>query len=252
MKKTDQIEFYSKHLKLDYIAQNHDSMISRASINKISYLDFLEETLKNEYEEGTKKSIQRRLQSAKLGTFKLLGEFDWLWPKKISKETISELMLLHFIKEKANIILLGPSGVGKTMIAKNIAYEAAKEGKTSLFIELADLIRDLEQQESSRLFNLRLNRYIKPSILVIDEVGYQSYATTKSADFLFQIINKRHEKNSTIITTNLAFQDWGQAFMNATSLVPMIDRLTQRAEILLIEGDSYRGKEARLRKKNKK
>ena len=248
---SERIQFYCKHLKLDYIGKNYEAQTHKASVNQTTHKEFLADILGLEYDDGNQRSIQKRLRNARLGVFKPLAEFDWCWPTKIQKDTVAELMGLDFIKEQMNVILLGPSGMGKTMIAKNIAHQAALSGKTSLFVEASDLILDLEQQESARLLMQRLNRYIKPHVLVIDEVGYQSYASTKAADLLFQVITKRHEKTSTIISTNLTFQEWGGIFMNAPSLIPLIDRLTQKSEIILIEGDSYRRKEASTRKKNK-
>jgi DNA replication protein DnaC len=166
---------------------------------------------------------------------------NWSWPKNLRKDVIDHLLKLSFVAEPANVILVGPSGTGKTTIAKNLAYEAIIAGRNVLFTEAADMLTDLEQQDSPRALKLRLQRYIKPDILVIDEVGYLSY-TARAGDLMFQVINK-------ILTTNVAFKDWPQIFPGAACVVALIDRLTHRAEIVPVEGASYRMREASDRAK---
>lgn len=203
-----------------------------------------------ELQERLRRGSLRRVNGAVLGRYRPLSEFDWAWPKKINRDAIEELMTLKFIEEPANIVIFGPSGVGKTMIAKNIAYQAALHGHSALYTEASEMLSDLERQESPRLLKLRLSRYSKPKLLVIDEVGYLSYSN-RAADLMFQLISRRHERTSTIVTTNVAFKDWATVFPGAACMVALIDRLTHRAEIVPIEGDSYRRKEAGERKQKK-
>ena len=129
------------------------------------------------------------------------------------------------------------------MIAKNIAYQAALAGHSALFEDASKMLTDLGQQDSPRALKLRMRRYVRPRLLVLDEVGYLSYST-HAADLMFQVISQRHENGATVVTTNIAFKDWGTIFPGATCAEVMIDRLTHNAEILSVDGDSYRRKES--------
>ena len=135
-------------------------------------------------------------------------------------------MTLNFLSEPANAIIFGSSGVGKTMIAKNIAYQSALAGHSALFVEASEMLSDLERQESPRLLKLRMSYYARPSVLVIDEVGYLSYSS-RAADLIFQLVSRRHEKVCTIVTTNVAFKDWNTIFPGAACMVALIDRQHQ-------------------------
>lgn len=236
-----------------YLAEHCSDFCAQLTKKKLSPYEMIEYIAKQEREERLRRGLVRRVTAANLGRFRALSEFDWNWPKKIDRSVIEELMTIKFIEEPANAIIFGSSGVGKTMIAKNIAYQAAVSGHGALFVEASEMLADLERQESPRLLKLRLAKYTKPKLLVIDEVGYLSYSS-RAADLLFQVISRRHEVSSTILTTNVAFKDWGTIFPGAACIVAMIDRLTHRAEITAIEGDSYRRKEAseRKQKSNKK
>ena len=201
--------------------------------------------------ERGRRGLERRLKSARIGRFKPLADFDWSWPKQCSRETVSELMTLEFINEATNIIFLGPNGVGKSMIAQNILHHAVMQGYTALFVNAAQLLGDLAAQESDNALRRRLKHYTQPQVLAIDEVGYLSYGT-RHADLLFEIINRRYEEKVTIVTTNRAFSEWGEVFPNAACVVSLVDRLVHHSEILVIEGDSYRMKEAKERASQKR
>ena len=240
-------------LGFHYLAKSSADFCAHIAKKKLSAYELIEQLARLEDEERLRRGLMRRVSCAGLGRFRPLGDYDWNWPKKINREAIEELMTLKFVDEPANVFIFGPSGIGKTMIAKNIGYQAALCGHGVLFTEASEMLSDLERQESPRMLKLRLQRYTKPKLLVIDEVGYLSYSN-RAADLLFQLVSRRHEKTSTIITTNVAFKDWGVVFPGAACMVALIDRLTHRAEIISIEGDSFRRKEAgeRRQKKNAK
>jgi DNA replication protein DnaC len=253
MTATNDLEKSLLNLGFHYLGKHVADFCAQLTKKKLSPHETLEHIVRVEKEERLHRGVLRRVNAASLGRYRPLSEYDWNWPKKIDRDAIEELMKSEFVNEPANAIIFGPSGVGKTMIAKNIAYQAALAGHTALFVEASELLADLERQESPRLLKLRLRRYTSPKILVIDEVGYLSYSH-RAADLLFQVITKRHEQSSTVLTTNLAFKDWGTVFPGAACIVSMIDRLTHRAEIISIEGESFRRKEAgerRMKKKNK-
>jgi len=211
---------------------------------------WLEEVLSVEEGERARRSLERRIRNAKIGRFKDLVDFEWSWPTKIDREAIEELFDFAFLGEQANVIFLGPNGVGKTTLAQNLAYKALLAGHTVSFITASDLLHDLASQDGPSALARRIRRYVRPELLVIDEVGYLSY-TSRHADLLFDVINRRNQIKSTVVTTNKPFAEWNEVFPNSTSVVALIDRLVHKAEILPIEGESYRLKEANERKENK-
>lgn len=213
--------------------------------------DWISELLDAEEEERARRSLERRRRNAKLQRFRSLADFEWGWPKSIDRETIEDIVKLGFLDEAANVLLVGPNGVGKTMIAKNIADAAILAGKRVRFGTAAEILNDLAAQATAGALQRRLRRYANPDLLVIDEVGYLA-ASANHADLLFQIINSRYEQRSTIITTNKPFAEWGKYFPNAACITTMIDRLVHRSEILVIDGDSYRFHEAEERKKKRR
>ena len=211
---------------------------------EIAITDWIESLINWEEEIRSNKSLERRLQSAHLGRFKALTLFDWNWPKKCDREAIEDLMQLNFFKEATNIILCGPNGVGKSTIACNIAHQAILQGHTVLFTTAGQMLKELASKDGAVALNRWIKYYAKPQLLVIDELGYLSYTSTH-ADLLFNIIAQRYEKNSTIVTTNKSFGEWGEIFPNASCVVSLIDRLVHRSEIINIEADSFRLKEAK-------
>ncbi len=204
---------------------------------------WLEKLLAWEIAERKQRSLEHRLSSAKLGRFKPLSEFDWDWPDKIDPTAIHALMQLDFLTEAGNIIFIGSNGVGKSTIAQNLAYQAVMQGHTVLFTTVADMLNNLAAQDGDNALRRRLKHYAKPALLVLDEIGYLSYSN-RHADLLFEIINRRYEQNSILVTTNRPFGEWNEVFPNAACVVSLIDRLVHHSQIIAIEGDSYRMKEA--------
>ena len=197
-----------------------------------------------EFSERQQRGVTRRLHNARIGRFKPLADFDWNWPEKIDQQAIHQLMQLDFLTEANNVILIGGNGVGKSTIAQNLAYQAAMQGHSVLFIRAANLLNDLAVKDSDSALRRRLKQYAQPALMVIDEIGYLSYSN-RHADLLFEIINRRYEQRSTVVTTNRPFAEWGEVFPNAACVVSLIDRLVHHSQIIAIEGDSYRMKEAR-------
>jgi len=193
--------------------------------------------------ERAHRSLQRRLGQAHLGRFKPLADFDWNWPKQCDRTAIEELMSLQFLANASSVVLFGANGVGKTMVALNIAHQAVLQGHTALFITAGQMLSELAALDSDSALRRRLHHYAAPDLLLIDEVGYLSYSN-RHADMLFELISRRYLHKSTIVTTNRRFADWGEVFPNAACVVSLVDRLMHRAEVVRIEGDSYRQKEA--------
>ncbi len=217
-----------------------------ANWHEVETCSWLETLLHWEETERARRSLERRLGSAHIGRFKLLADFDWQWPEQCDKTAISELMELDFLKTATNVFLVGASGLGKSTIAQNIAHQAVLNGQTVLFTTAGQLLGELAALDSDSALRRRLRHYIAPTLLVIDEVGYLSYSN-RHADLLFELVNRRHEQKSTLITTNKSFAEWSEVFPNAACVVAMIDRLVHNAEIIAIKGKSYRLKEAQER-----
>ncbi|MDZ7754041.1 MAG: IS21-like element helper ATPase IstB [Gammaproteobacteria bacterium] len=207
---------------------------------------WVESLIQWEEEERADRSLERRMKGARLGRFKPLADFDWGWPSRCDRELVSELMRLDFLTEAVNIILVGPNGVGKSTLARNIAHQAVLAGHSVLFTSAGQMLNDLAAQDGDSALKRRLARYARPQLLAVDEVGYLAYSN-RHADLLFEIVSRRYEEKSTLVTTNRPFAEWGEVFPNASCVVSLVDRLVHRSEILTIEGESYRLKEAKER-----
>jgi DNA replication protein DnaC len=212
---------------------------------------WLTQVLDIEETERAQRSLKRRLDNTRLGTFKPIADFDWAWPERCDRSLIEELFSLAFIAEAANVVLIGANGLGKTMLLKNLAYQAVLKGCTARFTLASDMLHDLAAQDSSTALARRVRRYTSPALLAVDEVGYLSY-DARYADLLFEVVTRRYElRRPIVLTTNKGFGEWNQVFPNAACVVALVDRLVHRAEIVALEGKSYRLKEAQERAERK-
>lgn len=190
-----------------------------------------------------KRSLERRQARSRIGSFKPMADFDWDWPD-LDRDAIESALKLRFLEEGANLVIVGAHGLGKTMILKNIAHQAILDGHTVLFATAAKMLGELAGIDSPSKLETRLKYYSQIRFLCVDEVGYLSY-DNRAADLLFEIVTRRYEaQKSMALTTNLAFKDWTTVFPHATCTIALVDRLTHRADILKLEGDSWRRKEA--------
>lgn len=207
---------------------------------------WLSKVLDIEDAERIRRSLKRRLDDARLGTFKPVADFDWTWPTKCDRALLEELFSLGFVEEAANVVLIGANGLGKTMLLKNLTHQAVMHGHSARFTLASDMLHDLAAQNTSTALATRLRRYTTPTVLAIDEVGYLSY-DARYADLFFEVVTRRYLNRPILLTTNKVFGDWTQVFPNAACVVTLIDRLMHRAEIVALEGESYRLKEAKER-----
>ena len=207
---------------------------------------WLNQLLSVEEVERSRRSLERRIKSAKLGQFKPMGDFEWGWPKKIDRDLVEEVLEMRFMEECANVVLVGPNGVGKTMISKTLGHKVVLSGHTVRFTTVSEMLTDLGSCDSTSALARKLKVYTRPDLLVIDEVGYLS-STARHADLLFDVVNRRYQKKPIVLTTNKPFAEWNEMFPNSGCVVTLIDRLIHRAEIIQIDGDSYRLKEAKER-----
>ncbi len=220
-----------------------DDLIATASQRRLGPRALLEHIATAEAADRARRSLERRTARSRLGAFKPITDFDWSWPKKIDRPLLERALTLDFLKDGRNLIVLGPNGVGKTMLIKNVAYQAVLAGYSVLFRTAAELLDDIDC-DSPELRRRRIAAYTTPALVCLDEIGYLSY-DDHAADLLYKVINPRYEKRrSLLLTTNLAFKDWNAVFPNATCIVTLIDRLTHHADVTAIEADSYRRRES--------
>ncbi len=234
-----------RRLGFNRTADDLNDLIAQAARKRSSATVLLEHIVAAELEDKQRRSVESRLTRARLGRFKPFADWDWQWPTALDRPTLERILTLDFLARGENVILVGAQGLGKTMLAKNIAHQAILAGHTALFTTAADLLLDLNGQETARALERRLRHYTRPALLVVDEVGYLAY-DARAADLLFQLVSRRYEHRSLLITTNLPFKRWDTVFPNASCAVALIDRLTHHVEILLLEGRSYRRREAEI------
>lgn len=222
-----------------------------ANWSAVAKQPWLPKVIEMERAEKARRSHEFRLRNAKIGAFKDRADFDWKHPTKIDRAQIDELFTLDFVEDGTNVVFVGSNGTGKTLFARNLAYEAVSRGVSTRYISASDMLTSLGGLTGSMLTH-RLRRYTMPPMLVIDELGYLSY-DSHLADLLFEVISRRYESaRSTVITTNKAFSEWNQVFDGAACVATMIDRLCHRVEVVKIEGESYRVTEGKARAKHKR
>ena len=215
-----------------------------AHFDDIAAEPWIPDLLDWEETERSRRGLERRLKRARLGTFKPLEDFDWSWPKKVDRAQVEDLFRFEWLQSATNVVLVGPNGIGKTLIAKNLAHQAVLRGATARFLTASELLNSLAELDSSTSLQRRLNLFARPQLLVLDELGYLSY-DSRHADLLFEVVSRRYEQRATVITTNKPFAEWGEVFPNATCVVTIVDRLVHRCEVVALDGDSYRLKESK-------
>lgn len=250
---TNSLSAQLHQIGLRAVPANLDDFLARATKARWSPHVLLEQLAQAEAAERSCRSLERRLRLSGIKSFKPMADFDWGWPTKIERDVIERALTLDFLQGGRNLVLVGRNGLGKTMMAQNICHAAVMAGSSVLFRSAPALLEELHRQ-SPEGRRSKLRGYANVGLLCIDEVGYLSF-DDKAADLLYEVINRRYEHRSVIVTTNRPFKEWNEVFPNATCIATMLDRLLHHADVTVIEGNSYRVREseqetaARRRKK---
>jgi len=241
--KDDQLVTHLLYLKLSYFLEHHQALAQEAVEKDWTQLDFLSRLTEGEALRRKDRATQRRIQAARFPVIKTLEQFNWTWPKKINRPQVQNLFRLSFLKDKANVIFMGGAGLGKTHLSTALAYEGCLAGHTVLFTTAIDIVNTLAAAQSTHRLRAELKKYMSPSIVCIDELGYLPIDKT-GADLLFQVFSQRYETGSTIVTTNQPYKNWPKIFNNDSTLTSaVLDRLLHHAETVIVEGRSYRMKD---------
>lgn len=231
------------YLKLPWIRENYETLAAEAAQKNWPHVEFLCRLLEGETHRRMDRATERRIQAAHFPVIKTLEQFDWSWPKAINRPQVQNLFRLQFIEQKANVVFLGGVGLGKSHLAVALGYQACLQGHRTLFASAADIINTLSAAQAAHQLKAELRRYLKPALLVIDELGFMPI-DKHGADLLFQVISQRYHQGAIVLTTNRAFKTWPVLFNNDSVVTSAIlDRLLHHAETVAIEGKSYRMKD---------
>lgn len=231
-----------KSLRLSGLGLSLDVRLQEARTNNLDYEEFLELALQDEMNVRRDRLVKRRIKAAGFAGNKTLDQFNWSFNQKISRQQIFDLASCDFIRKGSDVLFIGPPGVGKTHLSQAIGLQAIKSGFTVYYRSIFDLVRDFLKEEVLQDENRVMKKYLKPDLLIVDDMGLKQLPK-RSGEYLFEVIMRRYEIRSTVMTSNRPIEEWGKLIGDVPAAGAILDRFLHHAEVIAVNGKSYRLKD---------
>jgi DNA replication protein DnaC len=228
-----------RKLRLSGLLESLEVRLQEAAGHGLSHGEFLELILQDELAVRSDRQLQRRVKAALFRELKPLDGFDWSFNPSLKKKQVFDLATCRFVRERRDVLWLGPPGVGKSFLVQAIGYQAIKSGHVVLYRSVFDVVRDFLHEEALSAEDKVLSKYLKPDLLIIDDMGMKQLPK-RSGEYLFEIIMRRYETRSTMMTSNRPLEDWGMLLGDVPTATAILDRFLHHAEVVQMNGRSYR------------